>query len=162
MVIVYESNTGFTKKYADMLAKKTNLKAFRVKELANVSKDEEIIFLGWMNAGKIQGLNKLRKHNVKAVCGSGTGRTSELNVKTIIARNKIGNKTFFYLRGGCLPLKELKGMNKILMSIFVKMLKGSKDKDEGLIEGIYNIENGFNGVKEENLIPVLEWINKQK
>lgn len=77
MVIVYESKTGFTKRYADMLALKTRLKVFPVKELSKVSKDEEIIFLGWMKAGKIQGLDKLRNYNVKAVCGSGTGRTAE-------------------------------------------------------------------------------------
>jgi hypothetical protein len=161
MIIVYESKTGFTKKYADILAKKTSLKAFRVKELANVSKEEEIIFLGWMNVGKIQGLNKLRKHNIKAVCGSGTGRTAEPNAEAVIARNNIGSTPFFYLRGGCLPLKKLKGIDKIMMSMFVKMLKGRKDKDESLIEAIYNIENGFNGVKKENLLPVLEWLNKQ-
>lgn len=160
MVIVYESKTGFTKKYADMLAKKTNLKVFRVNELSNVSKEEKIIFLGWMNAGKIQGLNKLRNYNIKAVCGSGTGRTAEPNVETVIARNNIGSTPFFYLRGGCLPLKKLKGMDKIMMSMFVKILKGRKDKDESLIEAIYNIENGFDGVKEENLLPILEWFNK--
>lgn len=160
MVIVYESKTGFTKKYADMLAKKTNLKVFRTNELSNVSKEEEIIFLGWMNAGRIQGFNKLRKYNVKAVCGSGTGRTAEPNAETVIARNKIGSTPFFYLRGGCLPLKELKGMDKIMLSMFVKMLKGRKDKDESIIEAIYNIENGFDGVKEENLLPVLDWLNK--
>lgn len=30
MVIVYESKTGFTKRYADMLVAKTNLKVFQV------------------------------------------------------------------------------------------------------------------------------------
>lgn len=161
MVIVYESKTGFTKKYAEILAKKTNLKVFRTNELSNVSKEEEIIFLGWMNAGRIQGLNKLRKHKIIAVCGSGTGRTAEPNVDTVIARNKIENTPFFYLRGGCLPLKELKGMDKIMLSMFVKMLKGRKDKDERIIEAIYNIENGFDGVKEDNLIHILDWINKK-
>ena len=160
MIIVYESKTGFTKRYAEMLANKTNLKAYRINELANVSKDEEIIFLGWMKAGKIQGLNKIHKYNIKAVCGSGTGRTAEPDVETVIARNNIGNTPFFYIRGGCLPLKKLKGMDKFLLSMFVKMLKGRKDKDESLIEAIYNIENGFDGVKEENLLPVLEWYNK--
>jgi len=67
MIIVYESKTGFTKKYADMLAGKTKLKAYRVKELPESVKDEEIIFLGWLKAGKIQGLGKVRKYNVKAV-----------------------------------------------------------------------------------------------
>lgn len=50
MVIVYESKTGFTKRYAGMLATKTNLKAFRVQELAQVNANEEILFLGWMKA----------------------------------------------------------------------------------------------------------------
>ena len=159
MVIVYESKTGFTKKYADMLAAKTKLKVLRVKEISNVDKAEEIIFLGWMKAGKIQGLDKLRNYNIKVVCGSGTGRTAEPDTKAVAARNKIESIPFFYLRGGCIPLKELRGMDKIIMSMFLKMLKNSKDKDEKLEEGIANIENGFDGVKEENLEPVLQWLN---
>jgi hypothetical protein len=59
MVIVYESKTGFTKRYADMLSLKTGLKAFRVKELKGIDRDEEVIFLGWMKVGKIQGLTRL-------------------------------------------------------------------------------------------------------
>jgi hypothetical protein len=39
------------------------------------------------------------------------------------------------------------------------MLKSCKDKDEKLEEAISNIENGFDGVKEENIEPVLEWLN---
>lgn len=159
MIILYESKTGFTRKYADMLAAKTGLKVFPVKELSKVNSDEEIIFLGWMKAGKIQGLDKLQKHNVKAVCTSGLGQTAEPNAEAVISRNKIEGIPFFYLRGGCLPLKELKGMDNIMMSFFLKMLKGRKDKDEKLIESISMIENGFDGVKEENLQPVLEWLN---
>lgn len=123
MVIVYESKTGFTKRYADMLAAKSKLKVYRVKDISKVNQDEEIIFLGWMKVGKVQGLDKLRKYNVKAVCGSGTGRTAEPDTETVIARNKIENIPFFYLRGGNLPLKELKGMDKIMLSMFVRMLK---------------------------------------
>lgn len=159
MVIVYESKTGFTKRYADMLASKTGLKVFRVKELSKVNQDEEIIFLGWMKAGKIQGLDKLRKNNVKAVCGSGTGRTAEPSAERIISRNKIEGIPFFYLRGGCLPLRELKGMDKIMMSMFSRMLKSRKDTDGKLEETISNIRNGFDGVNEENLVPVLQWLN---
>ncbi len=158
MVIAYESKTGFTKRYAEMLAARTGLKAYRVKEISKKSQDE-IIFLGWMKAGKVQGLDKLKNKNVKAVCASGTARTAEPNNEAVIARNKIEGKPFFYLRGGCLPLKELKGMDKILMSLFLRMLKSRKDKDEELQEAIRNIENGFDGVKAENLEPVLQWMN---
>ena len=161
MVIVYESKTGFTKRYAEMLAAKTGLKVFHVKEISKLSQDEEIIFLGWIKVGKIQGLNKVRKYNVKAVCGSGTGRTAEPDVETVVARNNIKGIPFFYLRGGCLPLKKMKGMDRIMLSMFVKMLKSRKDKDERTEESIDIIVNGFDGVKEENLEPLLEWLKSQ-
>ena len=157
MVIVYASKTGFTKKYADMLSKKTKLKAFTVRDISRVKREEGIIFLGWMKAGKIQGLNKVRKYNIKAVCGSGTGRAAEPSAEAIIASNKIKGIPFFYLRGGCYPLKQLKGMDKIMLRIFLKILKNRKEKEENIIEAISNIENGFNGVKEENLKPVVDW-----
>lgn len=158
MVIVYESKTGFTKRYADMLGAKTNFKVYSVKEFSKVGQNEEILFLGWMKVGKIQGLNKLRNYSIKAVCGSGTGRTAEPSTEEVISRNKIEGLPFFYLRGGCFPMKDLKGLDKIMMSMFVKMLKSSKDKDEKTEEAVVIIEKGFNGVKEENLEPVLKWL----
>lgn len=158
MIIVYESKTGFTKKYAEMLSDKTALKVYHVKELSQININEEIIFLGWMKIGKVQGLKKVRKYNLKAVCGSGTGRTAEPDTKTIITRNKLGNVTFFYLRGGCFLLRDLKVIDRMMMSMFVKTLKKRSDKDEKLIEAIDTIENGFDGVKEENLIPIAEWL----
>lgn len=161
MVIVYESKTGFTKKYADMLAAKTGFKAVPVREISKIEKDEDIIFLGWMKAGMIQGLNKVRKYNIKAVCCSGLGKTAEPDAKTVIERNNIGNIPFFYLRGGCLPLKQLKGMDKFVMSLFVKMLKSQKNKDEMMEESINYIMNGFDGVKEESLEPVIQWLKAQ-
>jgi hypothetical protein len=159
VIIVYESKTGFTKKYADMLAAKTGIKAIPTKEVTKIDKNEEIIFLGWMKVGKIQGLNKVRKYNIKAVCGSGTSRTPESNAETVVVKNKIENIPFFYLRGGCFPLKQLKGMDKVMLSMFVKILKGRKDRNEEIDEAIAIIENGFDGVKEENLEPLLKWIN---
>ncbi len=159
MVIVFASKTGFTKRYAYILGAKTGLKVFPVKELSKVHPGEEIIFLGWMKVGKIQGFDKLAKHKVRAVCGSGTGRTAEPDTQTVIARNKIEGIPFFYLRGGCFPLREIKGLDKIMLSMFVKVLKRRQDKDEKQEEAISIIVNGFDGVKEENLQPVLEWLD---
>ena len=44
MIIVYESKTGFTKKYADMLAKETQMKAYRVKELPKILRTKKSYF----------------------------------------------------------------------------------------------------------------------
>lgn len=40
-------------------------------------------------------------------------------------------------------LKELKGMDKIMLFLFLKMLKSRKGKDEKLEEAISIIEDGF-------------------
>jgi hypothetical protein len=52
-------------------------------------------------------------------------------------------------------------MDKIMMAMFVKMLKRRKNPDEKTMESITIIENGFDGVKEESLNPVLDWISKR-
>lgn len=161
MVIVYESRTGFTKKYAQMLAKKTQYKLLHVNDISRIERYEEIIFLGWLKAGKIQGLSKVRKYNLKAVCATGTARNAEPSPEAVMNRNKIKDTPFFYLRGGCLPVNELKGMDKLMMKMFLKMLKSRKEKDERILESINHIENGFDGVEEKNLQPVLEWIEKR-
>lgn len=164
MIIVYESKTGFTKKYADMLAAKTGLTAYPVSEFLKNNLDldltnEEVIFMGWMKIGKIQGLDKVRQFKLKAICGSGTGRTAEPDTETILTRNELGKIPFFYMQGGCLPLKDLKGMNRIVMSMFVNALKKRPDRDEKETESIAMIENGFDGVREDNLGPLLDFLN---
>lgn len=159
MVIVYESKTGFTKRYAEMLAEKASLSVFRVQERSKIDPGEEVLFLGWMKVGKIQGLSKIRKHNVIAVCGSGTAAIAEPSPEVVIRRNKIEGVPFFYLRGGCHPLSEIKGIDKFMLSLFIKMLKSRKDQDEKTKESISIIENGFDGVEAENLGPVTEWLS---
>lgn len=158
MVIVYESKTGFTKKYAELLAAKTGMRLYPASELSKLDRTEEILFLGWMKVGKVQGLKKAEKFKIAAVCGSGTGRTAEPDVETILARNKLETTPFFYLRGGCLPLKDLRGMDKLALSMFIRMLKSRKDADEKTIESIEIIEKGFDGVEEKNLKPLLDWL----
>ncbi|HOJ48879.1 MAG TPA: flavodoxin domain-containing protein [Bacillota bacterium] len=162
MVIVYASKTGFTKKYAEMLSAKTGMKAYSVNELTGISPDEEIVFLGWIKVGKIQGLNKVRNLKLKAVCATGTARTAEPSEEAVKTRNKIEDIPFFYLRGGCLPLKEMPFWDRVMLSMFVRVLKSRKDPDEETKEAIEHIQNGYNGVKEENLAPVLEWLNKSE
>lgn len=93
-----------------------------------------------------------------AVCATGTARNAEPSEEAVIERNGIKGIPFFYLRGGCLPLRELKGLDRIMLSFFLKMLKNRKEKDEQLEEYINIIENGFDGVKAENLEPVLKWL----
>ncbi len=55
--IVYESNTGFTKGYAELLSSIINVPAIPVIDNSMIfDKREAVIFLGWVCAGKINGL----------------------------------------------------------------------------------------------------------
>ena len=72
MKIIYCSNTGFTKQYAIMLANKLGIESIDVKDIKKYDiKDEEIIFLGWIFAGIIMGLNKVRQYKLKCVISVG-------------------------------------------------------------------------------------------
>ena len=64
--IVYKSNTGHTKQYAEMLSEVLNVPAYDLKEAkSNLKKNDEIVFLGWVCATKIQGLSKVKKYDGK-------------------------------------------------------------------------------------------------
>lgn len=63
-----------------------------VKELPKVPKESEVLYLGWMKVGKVQGLQKMKGHKVVVVCGSGTGRSEE----EVRKRNGLENIPFFW------------------------------------------------------------------
>ena len=75
--IVYTSQTGYTAAYAALLADKTGVKAVSLEEAVSaVPEQSEILYLGWLMAGKVQGYDKARKiYRVSALCGVGMGRT---------------------------------------------------------------------------------------
>lgn len=71
--IVYTSNAGHTKAYAEMLGKMTGLPVYDFHGARRLLiADSKIIYLGWLMAGKIKGYSQANKEfNVKALCGVG-------------------------------------------------------------------------------------------
>ena len=57
--IVYTSQTGFTRKYAELLAEKVQLPALSSQEAQKVlPRDSEIFYMGWLAAGSVKGLDR--------------------------------------------------------------------------------------------------------
>ena len=109
MKIVYESNSGHTEKYANMLAQKLNLKSIPLKQYK--IDNEPIIFLGWLFANNIQGYKKVKdKANIKCTIAVGMTPTAKQNNSEIIKINNV-NEKFFYLQGG-VDYTKLKGIKK--------------------------------------------------
>lgn len=157
--IVYCSNSGTSKRYAELLSEKTGLSAVDFTKRSSISSDEEIIFIGWIMAGAIQGLNEVRQsfENIKAVCGVGMMK-SEKSTEEVKAKNSI-TEPYFFLTGD-FDINNLKGMYKMMMGMMMKMMKSkAKESDDPKAgEMIKLLENGIKGFDEKELDGIIEFL----
>ncbi len=122
-VIVYKSQTGFTKDYAMLLSAETLYPAYSLEEARiRVTRNDEVIFLGWLMAGKIMGLTKARKrYRLLAVAGIGMAFPSQISTTDLINHNALTGVNTFYLQGG-LDFSRLKGIYRFMMGFMRNML----------------------------------------
>ena len=75
--VVYTSNTGSTEHYAKLLGHELRVSVYSTEEAGNkLPTGTEIIYLGWIMAGKIQRFGLARKkYKICAVCAVGMGQT---------------------------------------------------------------------------------------
>lgn len=75
--IVYTSNTGSTKRYAELLSQMIGLPAFALGDAKDkLSANAGIIYLGWIMASGVKGYSAAAKrYKIHAVCGVGMGQT---------------------------------------------------------------------------------------
>ena len=105
MVIIYRYNTGFTKKYAEMLGKAEKIKVYSISDVED-KLDEPIFYMGPLMAGHITGIDHaVKKFSVKGVCGVGMSPTSQQVLETLSKANYVPNVPIFYLQGGWAPKK---------------------------------------------------------
>ena len=107
--IVYTSNTGYTAQYARMLGEKTGLPVW---ELASrqAPKGSDIIYLGWLMAGNIQGYKKAaRDYRIRAVVVVGMSATGS-QVDYLRKTNAIPEEVPLYPVQGGFDLDRLHGV----------------------------------------------------
>lgn len=165
MIIVYQSNTGFSLQYAQMLGQAEKLKVFSLDEAkGNVSSQEEVFFFGGLTAGHINGLDRARKSfHVVAVCGVGMSAPSMSVLTTMSKANYLSGTEVFYLQGGWAPEKV--GWFKRRMVGMVtrstrKALeaKGSRRTKEEEAQLAFLVRGG-SMVAFEHLRPIREWLS---
>lgn len=154
MKIVYESKTGHTKKYAEMLGEELNIPVYTLKQaLKELEKDEEIIFLSWIYIEKLKGLKKVKKFNLKCICAVGDAAHTEDYITFLKRRCKI-DTPLFYLRGG-IDLEKLNILHKLLIKLFVKILTLKKDTDKEILD---TYSKSINYVSKDNLKPIIDFV----
>ncbi|MBE6901239.1 MAG: flavodoxin domain-containing protein [Ruminococcaceae bacterium] len=156
MTIVYESNTGFTERYAKTLSEKTGIEALPLKSAKKaVPKGNDVVFLGWVFANKINGLDKARKlWNVIALAAVGMNPPTEQNNKALMDANK-PECPFFYLAGG-LDNSKLKGMHKMMLNMVRQSLE--KENKPEYKDAIEMFKNGGDWFSEEYLSDLITLI----
>ena len=160
--IVYTSNTGYTRQYAQLLAKKTGLPVYSLEEAGKkLPRGNAVIYLGWLMAGKVQGYAKAaRRYQVAAVCGVGMGPTGS-QMEDLRKANALSDAMpVFTLQGG-FDLARLKGVYKLMMTVMGKTVgKALADKADRTPEEdamLDMMRNGGSRVSEENLTAVVSW-----
>ncbi len=160
--IVYESNTGFTREYAEMLAAKTNSQALAlVQAEKNLEKGTAIFFLGWICAGKISGFKQAAKRfDIRAAAGVGISIPDDTMIPTMKEHNKI-TVPLYYLQGGVKPEALSPIKRKLLGMIADQYAKSaaSTDTDWKMVD-VMRIGGTF--VDEKNLSEILAWFAEQK
>ena len=159
--IVYNSETGFTKEYAEMLSKKINIPCYTIKEAKKkLNKQEKIVYLSWICAGMIKAINKVRnRYKVKCYGAVGAFPKEDNYIESLIKSNGLENDKLFYLRGG-INFKKLKGYKKLIVKIVGRVLEKNNKGKEGSEELIKIFNEGASFVDSKNLDEMINYIKK--
>lgn len=161
--IIYTSNTGFTKKYAELLGEKTGLPIYPLKDAQSVQKGAEVIYLGWLRAGTVVGYKKAAaQYNIIAVCGVGMAATGS-QTEDVRKTNALDEALpVFTLQGG-FDVTKLRGIYKFMMTVMIntagKVLANKEDRTEQENDMLDLLQHGGDRVNGENLTAVLDWFN---
>jgi menaquinone-dependent protoporphyrinogen IX oxidase len=141
-IVVYKSQSGFTKMYGELIAEKLMCDAVSMKEMKikKLKDYDVIIFGGGVHAGSINGLKNVKKIvgklvNKKLVVFC-TGATPAEEIKSIeeiknrnFSKSELSDIPFFYLQSG-LNYNKMNVSGKMMMKLLLKMLENKADKTE--------------------------------
>lgn len=167
MVIVYRSNTGFTKEYAEMLEKAEKLKVYSLAQAGGeVPADSEIFFMGPLMAGHIAGVDQaVKRYHVSGVCGVGMSPPGQQVMDTMTKANYVADAPIFYLQGGWAP-KKVGWVKRRMVNMVTRSMrqaireKGRRTPQEQ--QQLDFLEKGGSFVAFENLEPIRAWMKNLK
>lgn len=140
-VIIYASHYGSTKRYAEKLAHLTGIPVISHKEVTNLSKYEEVIHMGGLYAGGVNGLKntiKLLSPNAKLIIvtvglADVTKQENTEHIKKAIygqiPQDIFDKAQILHLRGG-IDYSRLSFVHKMMMSFLYKKIKNTPEEQQ--------------------------------
>jgi menaquinone-dependent protoporphyrinogen IX oxidase len=168
--VIYRSISGFTKKYAEWIAKECNADIYDAKEFSaqKLSEYSTIIFGGSLHAVGITGI-KLVKENLPrltnkkiVVFAVGASPPKEGIVSEIMGNNfssdEQSNLKLFYLRGG-FDFDKLDFSNKVIMALFKVRLRLKKNKSSDEIGMLAAYSKPMDFTRKENIKQLVDYVH---
>ena len=171
-LIIYTSQTGFTKKYAEWLAQKTGgdmleLKEAQKKDDAFFAGYEAIVYGGWVMAASVVKvkwfLNKSaswkgKKLAVFCVGGSPNDNPDvEVMLKNMMTDEQREYIKAFYCQGG-FNYERMNAPSRLAMKMFVSALKKKKDPTEEEKIMTQMVATSYDISDEKYLEPVIDYL----
>lgn len=163
--IVYQSNTGHSRQYAEAFGRKTGLPVYDLKGAEKALPEKtDVIFFGWLMAGEVMGYKKAaEKFSVRALCPVGMSGADTQSPEVRRRYALADDFPVFYLQGG-FELEKLHGIYRFMMKTMKatvgKKLSGKTDRTPEEDDMLDLLMNGGNRVSEENLSGACEWFRQ--
>lgn len=164
VLILYNSKTGFTKRYAEWLAEEIpcDLLSYDERDTAKFDDYDAVVYGGWAHAGTVAGFKwfkeQLPKLSGKIVAVFATGATPAGTPEQMemLAQKPAGNLPFFYCQSG-LCYEKMGTGNKLLMSMFRKMMKKMKGEDSEMYQMLCH---SYDISSKELLTPLIQYLRE--
>ncbi|KAB1437449.1 flavodoxin domain-containing protein [Candidatus Galacturonibacter soehngenii] len=172
-IVIYSSKTGFTKQYANWIAKELNCEAISLHEVTKESLKpyHTVIYGGGITAGQIGGLKKFKnimlEHSDKQIFVFATGATpmeNKENLKGIINANFTQEEKvripFYYFQSG-INYENMKLGGKMVLRILAVMLEKKKNKTKDEIDLIQALRKSNDCSNISHIIPLVDKVRRE-
>ena len=167
--IVYTSKTGYTQRYAELLAERTGVPAYSAKEARGKLRPKaEIFYMGWLLAGTVQGIQSaMDRYTIRgaAIVGISPQGNGDLWTEARIngGCSDSGGR-LFYLQGGYAP-EKLGFFHRLMMKPMTRSVvrqvqargDAATDRERQMAEVF---QHGGDFVREEALDEIVQWFRE--
>ena len=170
-VVVYASQTGFTKRYAEWIADELGCEAVPVERAGTLDTGayDAIVFGGWFHAASLKGAKWLEhahaahpntKFVAFAVGATPVAWTDMVDegLSRAFPSPVFDDVERFYLRGG-FAYERLSVPNKLAMKMFFKMQEKQAETDAKAAEMLAGMRGGFDGTDHTAIRPIVECVH---
>lgn len=157
-LVTYTSSTGFTKQYANWIAKelKAEVKELKKVKASEIEQYECIIYGGWIMGNMIMGLDKIKKMNPKNLVVFAVGATPDSHTirEGIKTQNHLEDIPFYYFEGG-FRFEQLNFMVRMMLKTLKKSTAKKENKTEQELYMEKVLGTSFDHADKKYIVPLI-------